>query len=67
MPFDPVKDFDPVMVEGVAPYMLAVNPAVPAKNLHELVALANASPGKFNDASAGNGTVNHLLGRPMSW
>ena len=55
------------MVEGVAPYMLAVNPAVPAKNLHELVALANASPGKFNDASAGNGTVNHLLGRPMSW
>ena len=65
VPFDPVKDFDPVMVVGVAPYMLAVNPAVPAKNLRELVALAKASPGKFNYASAGNGTVNHLLGEML--
>ena len=53
------------MVVGVAPYMLAVNPAVPAKNLRELVALAKASPGKFNYASAGNGTVNHLLGEML--
>ena len=65
VPFDPVKDFDPVMVVGVAPYMLAVNPSVPAKNLRELVALAKASPGKFNYASAGNGTVNHLLGEML--
>ncbi len=65
VPFDPVKDFDPVMVVGVAPYMLAVNPLVPAKNLRELVALAKASPGKFNYASAGNGTVNHLLGEML--
>ena len=65
VPFDPVKDFDPVMVVGVAPYMLAVNPSVPAKNLRELVALAKASPGKLNYASAGNGTVNHLLGEML--
>jgi tripartite-type tricarboxylate transporter receptor subunit TctC len=65
VPFDPVKDFDPVMVVGVAPYMLAVNPSVPAKNIRELVALAKASPGKFNYASAGNGTVNHLLGEML--
>ncbi len=65
VPFDPVKDFDPVMVVGVAPYLLAVNPSVPAKNLRELVALAKASPGKFNYASAGNGTVNHLLGEML--
>ncbi len=65
VPFDPVKDFDPVMVVGVAPYMLAVNPSVPAKNLRELVAIAKASPGKFNYASAGNGTVNHLLGEML--
>ena len=65
VPFDPVKDFDPIMVVGVAPYMLAVNPSVPAKNLRELVALAKASPGKFNYASAGNGTVNHLLGEML--
>lgn len=63
--FDPVKDFDPVMVVGVAPYMLAVNTSVPAKNLRELVALAKAQPGKLNFASAGNGTVNHMLGEML--
>jgi tripartite-type tricarboxylate transporter receptor subunit TctC len=65
VPFDPVKDFDPVMVVGVAPYMLAVNPALPARNLHELVALAKSQPGKINYASAGNGTVNHMLGEML--
>jgi tripartite-type tricarboxylate transporter receptor subunit TctC len=63
--FDPVKDFDPVMVVGVAPYMLAVNPALPAKNIREVVALAKAQPGKINFASAGNGTVNHMLGEML--
>lgn len=63
--FDPVKDFDPVMVVGVAPYMLAVNPNFPAKNLRELVAMAKQSPGKIYYASAGNGTVNHLLGEML--
>jgi tripartite-type tricarboxylate transporter receptor subunit TctC len=63
--FDPVKDFDPVMVVGVAPYMLAVNPSLPARNLRELVALAKAQPGKINYASAGNGTVNHMLGEML--
>jgi tripartite-type tricarboxylate transporter receptor subunit TctC len=65
VPFDPVKDFDPVMVVGVAPYMLTVNPALPARNLRELVALAKAQPGKLNYASAGNGTVNHMLGEML--
>jgi tripartite-type tricarboxylate transporter receptor subunit TctC len=65
IPFDPVKDFDPIMTVGVAPYMLAVNPAFPAKNLRELVALAKAQPGKINYASAGNGTVNHMLGEML--
>jgi tripartite-type tricarboxylate transporter receptor subunit TctC len=65
VPFDPVKDFDPVMVVGVAPYMLAVNPSVPARNLRELVALAKSQPGKINYASAGNGTVNHMLGEML--
>ena len=63
--FDPVKDFEPIMVVGVAPYLLAVNPSFPAKNLRELVALAKAQPGKINYASAGNGTVNHLLGEML--
>ncbi len=62
VPFDPVKDFDPVMVVGVAPYMLVANTALPVRNLRELVALCKAQPGKINYASAGNGTVNHMLG-----
>ena len=65
IPFDPVKDFEPIMVVGVAPYLLAVNPAFPAKNLRELVALAKAQPGRINYASAGNGTVNHMLGEML--
>jgi tripartite-type tricarboxylate transporter receptor subunit TctC len=65
VPFDPVKDFDPVMVVGVAPYMLAVNAALPVKNLRELIALAKSQPGKLNYASAGNGTVNHMLGEML--
>lgn len=63
--FDPVKDFEPVMVVGSAPYMLAVNPTFPPKSLRELVALAKAQPGKINYASAGNGTVNHMLGEML--
>ena len=63
--FDPVKDFEPVMVVGVAPYILVVNPSVKANNLRELVALAKAQPGKLNYASSGNGTVNHMLGEML--
>jgi tripartite-type tricarboxylate transporter receptor subunit TctC len=63
--FDPTKDFEPVMVVGVAPYMLAVNPSLPVRNLRELVALAKAQPGRINYASAGNGTVNHMLGEML--
>ena len=61
IPFDPVKDFAPIMTVATAPYLLAVNPNVPVNNLRELIALAKANPGKLNIASAGNGTLNHLL------
>lgn len=61
IPFDPVKDFAPIMTVATAPYLLAVNPSVPANNLRELIALAKANPAKLNIASAGNGTLNHLL------
>ena len=65
VPFDPVRDFEPVGLVGVAPYMLAVNPNFPAKNLRELITLAKAQPGRINYASAGNGTVNHMLGEML--
>lgn len=65
LPFDPVKDFEPVMIVATAPYVLAVNPSVPAKNLKELIELAKAKPNQLNFASAGNGTMNHLLGEML--
>ncbi len=65
VPFDPIKDFAPVMQLAVAPYLLVVNPKFPANNLDELVAYAKAHPGKVEYASAGNGTLNHLLGEML--
>lgn len=65
LPFDPIKDFTPVMQLAVAPYLLVVNPSFPAKSLDELVAYAKAHPGKVEYASAGNGTLNHLLGEML--
>lgn len=65
IPFDPIKDFTPVMQLAVAPYLLVVNPKFPAHTLDELVAYAKAHPGKVEYASAGNGTLNHLLGEML--
>lgn len=60
--FDPVADFAPVSrLTEIAP-MLVVNPALPVKNVAELIAYARAHPGALNYASAGNGTTSHLAG-----
>jgi tripartite-type tricarboxylate transporter receptor subunit TctC len=58
--YDPVKDFAPVGLMAISPYLLVVNPAVPAKTTQELVALAKQQPGKLNYASAGIGSTTHL-------
>lgn len=58
--YDPVKDFAPIGLMAVSPYLLVVHPAVPAKTLPELIALAKAQPGKLNYASAGVGSTTHL-------
>jgi tripartite-type tricarboxylate transporter receptor subunit TctC len=63
--FDPVKDFEPVAGVATAGYVLVANPSFPAKNVSELVALAKKSPGKYMIASAGNGTLNHLIGEML--
>lgn len=60
--FEPIKDFEPIMSVATAPYVLVANPNFPAKDLRELVAFAKARPGRVDYASAGNGTLNHLLG-----
>lgn len=59
--FDPLKDFAPVGLVASAGYVLVANAAFPANNVAELIAQAKANPGKINYASAGNGTLNHLI------
>jgi len=63
--FDPIKDFEPVGTVATAGYVLVANPAFPAKNTAELIALAKLQPGKINIGSAGNGTLNHLIGEML--
>jgi tripartite-type tricarboxylate transporter receptor subunit TctC len=62
LPYDPKKDFTPVSLLATSPFILVTNPAVPAKTVGELVALAKAKPGTITFCSAGNGTVPHLAG-----
>jgi len=62
MPFDPVKDFAPIIMVSYSPHVLAVHPSVPATNVKELVAYAKANPGKLNFANSGTGGAPHLAG-----
>ena len=62
LPFDPVKDFVSVATLANVPFVLAVNASSPAKDMKQFIDLAKASPGKTTYGSAGNGSVNHLLG-----
>src|SRR5438105_6859047 len=62
MPYDPVKDFVPVILVASVPNVLVVHPLLPAKNVAELVALLKAKPNEINFASSGNGTSIHLAG-----
>lgn len=60
LPFNPQRDFAPVSQLTSGPQIIAVNPAVAAKNVQDLIALAKAKPGQLNYASGGPGTANHL-------
>ncbi|MEI7806760.1 MAG: tripartite tricarboxylate transporter substrate-binding protein, partial [Hyphomicrobiales bacterium] len=62
IPYDPLKDFEPVTLVAKVPEMLVVATSVPASNMKELVALAKAQPGKLNFASSGPGSMPHLAG-----
>lgn len=64
--FDPVRDFVPIALVGEVPNVLVVNPSFPAKTLDELLRVVKANPGKYQYASAGNGTLNHLLGEMLN-
>jgi tripartite-type tricarboxylate transporter receptor subunit TctC len=62
LPFNPAKDFTPVVMVSYSPHVLAVNPDVDVKNVKELVALAKAWPGKLNFAISGIGGAPQLAG-----
>ncbi|MBV9192085.1 MAG: tripartite tricarboxylate transporter substrate binding protein [Betaproteobacteria bacterium] len=62
MPYDPVKDFTPIILVLEAEGLLVVHPSVPAQSVLDLIAYARAHPGKLTFASAGMGTASHLAG-----
>jgi len=62
MPYDPIKSFTSISKLVDAPYVLVVNPKVPANNVKEYIALAKSSPDKIHFASSGNGSSQHLMG-----
>jgi tripartite-type tricarboxylate transporter receptor subunit TctC len=62
MPYDPVKDFSPIVMVSYSPHVLAVHPSVPVSNVQELIAYAKANPGKMNFANSGTGGAPHLAG-----
>lgn len=62
VPYDVHKDFAPVTLAVASTTTLTVHPSVPAKTVGELVSLIRANPAKYNYASAGTGTQNHLAG-----
>ena len=64
--FDPVKDFKPVGLIGAVPNVLLVNPSFPARDFNEFLKLARQKGANYQYASAGNGTLNHLLGEMLN-
>ena len=60
IPYDAVRDFAPVSLVAVTPYLMVVNLAVPARSVKEFIALAKSSPEKINMASSGAGGMPHL-------
>jgi tripartite-type tricarboxylate transporter receptor subunit TctC len=66
LPYDPVKDFVPLAMVGLAPYALTVYSKLPANNLQELLAMAKAKPKGLSYSSVGNASVAHLATELMA-
>ena len=60
LPYDPLRDYDPVTITAITPFFIVVHPSVPAATLAELIAVAKAQPGKINYGSSGVGGGAHL-------
>lgn len=66
MPYDTLRDFTPIALATISPFILVVHPALPVRSAKELIALAKAKPGALNYGSAGNGSVGHLAGEQLA-
>ncbi len=62
VPYDPIKDFEPIALMALGPNVLVVHPAIPAKSVRELIALVKLKPGEIGFAGAGSGSTPHLAG-----
>ena len=62
IPYDAVKDFEPISLMALGPNVLVVHPSLPVKSVKELIALAKAKPGKIGFAGSGSGSTPHLAG-----
>lgn len=60
VPFDPIKDFDPIAFVATTPYVFVVHPTLPVKSLSGLIDYAKAQPGKLTYAASTPGTTQHL-------
>ena len=60
LPYQPLRDLQPVMITTSQPNVIAANTQFPANTMRDMVALLKASPGKYNFASVGNGSSSHL-------
>ena len=67
LPYDPIKDFEPITMVAITPQVLAVNPELPVKSLKELIALAKLKPGALVYASSGVGSMGHISGALMNY
>jgi tripartite-type tricarboxylate transporter receptor subunit TctC len=65
LPFDSLRDFYPIATIAATPFLLIVGPRAQAKTLKEFISFARANPDKLTYGSAGNGSVNHLLGEML--
>jgi len=65
LPYDPLKDFDPITCAVTTPMVLAVHPSFTTNTVQDLVALAKANPGKYSFASGGVGSPGHLVGAQL--
>lgn len=61
-PFDPVKDFAPILLIAEAPLVLVAHPSVPVTTMAQFAAVLKKDPGKYNYASAGKGSMGHMAG-----